>query len=163
MNIDIGKSIPEFYKETINCWVEFGGQQTKTPTNFREIRNRNICGNKYTKFNNINLIYKNLIDSNLLYVNDIINENGRVSQDYLLEILKNKINFFSEFCRLEKSIPKEWYVLLSEEKYVKTTINFKKENNISAGRMINIDTLVNNYFYNIIINRVFVKHIGIQF
>jgi hypothetical protein len=50
MNIDIGKSIPEFYKETINCWVEFGGQQTKTPTNFREIRNRNICGNKYTKF-----------------------------------------------------------------------------------------------------------------
>jgi hypothetical protein len=51
MNIDIGKSIPEFYKETINCWVEFGGQQTKTPTNFREIRNRNIWGNKYTKKN----------------------------------------------------------------------------------------------------------------
>jgi hypothetical protein len=64
MNIDNGKSIenfndiPEFYKEIINCWVEFGGGQTKTSTNFREIRNQNIWGNKYIKFNNKSLIYK---------------------------------------------------------------------------------------------------------
>jgi hypothetical protein len=57
MNIDNGKlienfnDIPVFYKEIINCWVEFGGAQTKTPTNFREIRNQNIWGNKYIKFN----------------------------------------------------------------------------------------------------------------
>ena len=95
MNMDNGKSIenfkdiPEFYKEIINCWVEFGGGQTKTPTNFREIRNQNIWGNKYIKFNNKSLIYKNWIDSNLLYVNDITDENGRVSQDYLIETLKN--------------------------------------------------------------------------
>ena len=118
MNIDNGKSIenfndiPEFYKEMINCWVEFGGGQTKTPTNFREIRNQNIWGNTYIKFNNKSLIYKNWIDSNLLYVNDITDENGRVSQDYLIEKLKNKINFFSEFSRLKKAIPKEWYVQL---------------------------------------------------
>ena len=48
MNIDNGKSIenfnniPEFYKEIINRWVEFGGGQTKTPTNLRETRNQNI-------------------------------------------------------------------------------------------------------------------------
>jgi hypothetical protein len=95
MNIDNGKSIEnfndisEFYKVIINCWVEFGDGKAKTPTNFREIRNQNIWGNKYIKFNNKSLIYKNWIDSILLYVNDIIEENGRVSQDYLLEILKN--------------------------------------------------------------------------
>ena len=49
--------VPEFYKEIINCWVEFGGGQTKTLTNFREIRNQNIWGNKYIKFNNKSLIY----------------------------------------------------------------------------------------------------------
>ena len=59
----------------------------------REIRNQNIWGNKYIKFNNKSLIYKNWIDSNLLYVNDITDENGRVSQDYLIEKLKN-IFFF---------------------------------------------------------------------
>ena len=53
-------------------------------------------------------------------------------------------------------------VLLSEEKSVKT-INIKKENIISAGRVINIDKLVNIDFYNIIKYRVFVKPIGIHF
>ena len=42
---------------------------------------------------------------------------------------------------------------------VKTTINIKKENIISAGRVINIDTLVNKDFHSIIKNRVFVKPI----
>jgi hypothetical protein len=44
---------------------------------------------------------------------------------------------------------------LSEEKSVKTTINIKKENIISAGRVINMDKLVNKDFYNIIKNKVF--------
>jgi hypothetical protein len=111
MNMDNGKSIenfndiPEFYKEIINCWVEFGGGQTKTPTNFREIRNQNIWGNKYIKFNNKSLIYKNWIDSNLLYVNDITDEIGRISQDYLIEKLKNKINYFSEYSRQNILLP----------------------------------------------------------
>jgi hypothetical protein len=93
MNIDNGKSIenfndiPEFYKEIIYCWVEFGGGQTKKTTNFREIRNQNIWGNKCIKFNNKNSIYKNWIDSNLLCVSDITDGNGRVSQDSLIEKL----------------------------------------------------------------------------
>ena len=55
------------------------------------------------------------------------------------------------------------YVPLSEEKSLKTTINIKKENIISACEVINIDKLVNKDFYNIIKNRVFVKRIGIHF
>jgi hypothetical protein len=47
-------------------------------------------------------------------------------------------------------------VQLSEEKSVKTTINIKKENIISVGRVINMDKLVNKDFYNIIKNKVFV-------
>ena len=41
---------------------------------------------------------------------------------------------------------------------MKTTINIKKENIISAGRVINMDKLVNKDFYNIIKSRVYVKH-----
>jgi hypothetical protein len=94
-SIENFNDIPEFYQELINCWVEFGGGQTKTPTNYREIRNQYIWGNKYIKFNNKSLIdKKNWIDSNLLYINDITDENGRVSQDYLIEKIKNKTFFF---------------------------------------------------------------------
>jgi hypothetical protein len=46
---------------------------------------------------------------------------------------------------------------------VKTTINIKKENIISAGRVIDMDKLVNKDFYNIIKNKVFIKPIGIHF
>ena len=51
---------------------------------------------------------------------------------------------------------------LSEEKSLKTTINIKKENIISACEVINIDTLVNKDFYNII-KKVFVKPIELIF
>jgi hypothetical protein len=81
----------------------------------------------------------------------------------LIEKLKNEINIFSEFSRLKKAIPKEWYVQLSEEKSVKTTINIKKENIISAGRVIDMDKLVNKDFYNIIKNKVFIKPISLKF
>ena len=91
-------------------------------------------------------------------MNDITDENGRVSQDYLIEKLIYFLFFFSEFSRLKRAIHKEWYVQLSEEQSVKTTINRKKENIISAGRVINMDKLVNKDFYNI-----FVKPIGIHF
>ena len=50
-----------------------------------------------------------------------------------------------------------------QKKNLKTTINIKNENIISAGRVINIDTLVNTDFYNITKNRFFVKPIGIHF
>ena len=96
-------------------------------------------------------------------MNDITDENGRVLQDYLIKKLKNKIIFVSEFSRLKKAIPKEWYVQLSEEKSVKTTINIKKENIISAGRVINMDKLVNKDFYNIQTYRyAFLDNLDIQ-
>ena len=50
-----------------------------------------------------------------------------------------------------------------QKKNLKTTINIKNENIISAGRVINIDTLVNKDFNNIIKNRFLVKPIGIHF
>jgi hypothetical protein len=64
-------------------------------------------------------------------VNDIIGENDRVSQHYLKETVKNKTTF-NEFCRLKRATSKECYVLLSEEKSVKTTINIKKQHIFSA-------------------------------
>ena len=46
---------------------------------------------------------------------------------------------------------------------IKLAINIKKENIISAGRVIDMDKLVSKDFYNIIKNKVFIKPIGIHF
>jgi hypothetical protein len=50
-------------------------------------------------------------------------------------------------------------VQLSEEKSVKTTINITKVNIISAGRVTNMDKLVNKDFYNIIKNNTFLDNL----
>ena len=123
----------------------------------------NIWGNEYIKFNNKSLIDKNWIDSSLLYVNDITDENGRVSQDYLIEKLKNRINFWSEFLDWKRQFLKSGICYYQKKVLVKTTINIKNENSIIAGRVVNIDKLVNKDIYNNIKNRVFVKPIGINF
>jgi hypothetical protein len=58
MNIDDGKSIEQLNnKEIINCCAEFRGGQTKTPTNFREKRNKYIKFNKVYYFFIIQLFY----------------------------------------------------------------------------------------------------------
>ena len=82
---------------------------------------------------------------------------GGVTKDFW-KIIFFFFFFFSEFSGLKRAIHKEWYVQLSEAQSVKTTINIKKEHIISAGRVINMDKLVNKDFYNI-----FVKPIGIRF
>jgi hypothetical protein len=64
---------------------------------------------------------------------------------YSRTIKKEKI-FLSEFCRLKRATPTEWYVLLLEEKSLKTTVNIKKENIISTGRVLNCNSFHLNIF-----------------
>jgi hypothetical protein len=46
------------------------GGQTKTPSNFAEIRKQLIWGNKCIMFNNKSLMFDNWINSDLIYIND---------------------------------------------------------------------------------------------
>jgi hypothetical protein len=45
----------------------------------------------FTKFTD------NWINSDLIYINDILNENGEISQNLILDKLKYKNNWISEF------------------------------------------------------------------
>jgi hypothetical protein len=79
-------------------------------------------------------------------VNDITDENGRVSQDYLIKKLKNKIDFFSEFSRLKKAIPKEWYVQNLSKYFLGITFQFDV---FGLSSLLTHDTLsdLNNCLY----------------
>jgi hypothetical protein len=43
----------------------------------------------------------------LIYINDILNENGEISRNLILDKLKYKNNWISEFISLKKAIPNE--------------------------------------------------------
>jgi hypothetical protein len=54
-----------------------GGGQTKTLSHFAEIRKQLIWENKFIMFKNKSLMFDNWIHSDLIYINDILNEKGK--------------------------------------------------------------------------------------
>ena len=71
------------------------GVQTKTPSHFAEIRKQLICGNKFIMFKNKSLMFDNWINSYLIYINDILDENGEISYKFILDKLEYKTNWIS--------------------------------------------------------------------
>ena len=71
--------------------------ETKTLSHFAEIRKQLIWGNRFIMFKNKSLMFDNWINSDLIYINDILNENGEISQNLILDKLKYKNNWISEF------------------------------------------------------------------
>jgi hypothetical protein len=104
---DYLRYIPDFYKEILQTWIKRVGGQTKTLSHFAEIRKQLIWGNKLIVFKNKSLMFDNWINSYLIYINDISNENGEISQSLILDKLKYKNNWISEFICLHKAIPNE--------------------------------------------------------
>jgi hypothetical protein len=107
-------------------------------------------------------MFDNWINSDLIYINDISNENGEISQNLILDKLKYKNNWISEFICLKKAIPNEWYHTLQAQNCIKSVVNFQKDKFIVNGKCIDPSQLSNKYFYNEYINVKFLKPIGIN-
>ena len=116
------KELPEFYLDMIKVWLKNKNNKTKNPNNYRLIRQEVIWGNQLIKFQKKTLLFQNWIDSNIIHINDIIDENGVFSEKIISLKLKNKSNWIAEFSRLRKAIPKEWLKILNEECSIKTSV-----------------------------------------
>jgi hypothetical protein len=60
-------------------------------------------------------LFNNWINSDLIYVNDILDENGEISHNFILNRLNNKSNWITEFTIMKKAIPKEWVDIIKTE------------------------------------------------
>ena len=116
MNLDNVNSIknlkdtmPEFYLRIIQSWIQYKNNiNVKEPDNFRKIRQELIWGNKYIKFQGKCLIYSTWINDNILFVNDLIDNSGEISQNFLLDKLTSKGNWFAQYTKLKKANPDSW-------------------------------------------------------
>jgi hypothetical protein len=52
------------------------------------------------------LFFKEWINSGIFFANDIIDNNGKITQEFILLKLKDKSNWISEFSILKKAFPK---------------------------------------------------------
>ena len=68
----------------------------------------------------------------IIFINDIIDHEGKLSENFILRKLSLKTNWISEFTKLKKSIPKNWLNELESEISTKTAV---KTNKISTDFM----------------------------
>jgi hypothetical protein len=64
--------------------------------NFREIRKQIIWRNKYIKYKGKCLVKVNWIKSGIIFINDILDEYGHISEYKIIAKLRNKQNWISE-------------------------------------------------------------------
>ena len=120
----------------MQTWIKMGGGQTKTLSHFAKIRKQLIWGNKFIMFKNKSLMFDNWINSDIIYINDILNENREISQNLILDKLKYKNYWISAFICLKKAIPNEWYHTLQAQNSIKSVVKFLKDTLIVNGKCI---------------------------
>jgi hypothetical protein len=60
-------------------------------------------------------LFNNWINSDFIYVNDILDENGEISHNFILSRLNNKSNWIREITILKKAILKKWVDIIKTE------------------------------------------------
>ena len=157
------KDIPDFYLEIIKCWAQIKGGETNIPTSFRNIRKEIIWGNRYIKFNNKPLIMLNWINSNIIYINDLIDNEGNIlSENLILNKLKVKSNWMSEINILKQAIPKIWKEAVKTEDSRKTQVNIDSKKIALNKKEINIQDIDNKFIYQLLVKNKTVSNIGIN-
>ena len=124
---NLSNILPSFYLNMLKSWYEANNTlSSNTPIiNLRNIRQQMLWGNKNIKFKGKCLVYPNWIKDGIIFINDIIDQKGHISQKLILEKLTSKTNWISELLKLKNCIPKEWVSTLKSDKSLKTSIKTK--------------------------------------
>ena len=97
------------------------------------------------------LLFNNWINSNLIYINDLLDEKGKLSKEFICKNLKCKVNWISELYTFKKGLSREWVKILSEENSRSSTVNITKDKVIWNNKYMDINIFTSKLFYNSII------------
>ena len=157
MNLDSIRSIDtshisDYYKNLLEIWIKAKNNDEINLKTFDDIRKQLIWGNKFIKHNRKCIIFKNWVNSNILFINDIINKNGYVCEETICNKLNLKINWIAETHTLKQCIPKAWLNILTSERSIKTKVKTKLETTIFNTQF---NSIKNKEVYQIIVNKKF--------
>jgi hypothetical protein len=133
----------------LTSWIKTGGGQLSWPLTFSNVRKQILWGNRFITFEKKYIFFKEWINSGIFFINDIIDNNGKITQEFILHKLKNKSNWISEFSILKKAFPKNWIHILKTESSVESIVISKKI--ISSGTtslLIYLHCLISYYIIN---------------
>ena len=123
---NLHKTLPKFYLEIVKSWFKVQNlNNTKLNMNFKNIRQQILWGNKLIKFQGKCLVFINWIKEGIIYVNDIIDQNGNISQEIISNKISSKSNLMFEISKLNYALPNEWLKVLKSEKSIKSKVKNK--------------------------------------
>ena len=124
--------LPIFYRDLIHCWHLCGGGQ-KAPQDANDIRKEIIWGNKFIQTKGKTLYYKHWKESNINFIEDLLNAEGNFkSGDEVFHKLNQTNNWLTEYLTIQKAIPKTWKDLIKEcNMQIKVKKNIKPFININ--------------------------------
>ncbi len=97
------EKIPNFYSDIHNLYMK---NFKKTPKNLIQILNQSLWLNENLKINNAHLYNKQFIDKGILYIKDILNDNGNFLNHIELTSKHKLITSFIECLQLKSCIPR---------------------------------------------------------
>ena len=112
--------------------IKYRNSDKYLPNEFKTIRQQLIWGNKRIKLKGKSLIFRNWIDSNIKYINDIIDEEGNISENLIYTKLKTRSNWISEITQIKNAIPKSWINILKRNDSRKTKVRTVSEIKIKS-------------------------------
>ena len=65
----------------MTSWIKTGGGQLSSPLTFSNVRKQIIWGNRFITFEKQYLFFKEWINSGIFFVNDIIDNNGKIRKN----------------------------------------------------------------------------------
>ena len=111
-----------FYRNMSETRVRHGGRSRDTPKSFVDLRSQVIWGNQLIQHKNKCLFYNHWINDNIIYVNDLLNQNGEIDANIILGKLKNRCNWISEFSILKNAISNQWKLVFRSENSIKAKV-----------------------------------------
>jgi hypothetical protein len=79
--------------------------------------------NKFIKYKGKSLMIENWINSGIIFINDIIDDQGNISEVVILQNLICKQNWMSKTSIVKKSIPAQWKQIIKNEESIMTKVN----------------------------------------
>ena len=108
---NLPKKLPIFYKSILSSWFAL----KQEPSNASDVQREVVWNNRCITVNNKCLFNKVLYEQGLIFVNDIIDNNGSfISHETLVNMFGNNIGFYDYIC-LKDAIPIKWRQLLRNQ------------------------------------------------
>jgi len=109
--------IPEYYKHVILSWHKAIGGNMLEPETPGEVRGHIIWGSKFIvstqrRKKTTSLFYQKWIDSGIIRIDDLLDNNYHVNEKQILNKLIDKRDWLKELYILKKAIPQKWLTLL---------------------------------------------------